>query len=73
MAWLTVWDADTGGQKACADAREIAAMHLAAIPAKIVDLRAIERALAQAVRGCDTGGMAECPVISALSSAATPT
>lgn len=62
----------TGGQEACADVREIAATHLAAIRSKIVDLRAMEHALAQAVRACDAGGMAECPVISALSSAATP-
>jgi MerR family mercuric resistance operon transcriptional regulator len=62
----------TGGQENCADVREIAAMHLSAIRTKIVDLRAMERALAQAVRSCDAGGMAECPVISALSSAATP-
>ena len=59
-----------GGQEVCADVREIAATHLAVIRTKIVDLRAMERALAQAVRACDAGGMAECPVISALSSAA---
>jgi MerR family mercuric resistance operon transcriptional regulator len=61
----------TGGQDACADVREIAATHLAAVQAKIVDLRAMESALAQAVRGCDAGEMAGCPVIDALSSAAT--
>ncbi len=59
-----------GGQDACADVREIAAAHLAAIRAKIADLRAMERALAQAVRGCDAGEVAGCPVIDALSSAA---
>ena len=63
----------TGGQEACADVREIAATHLTAIRTKIVDLRAMERALAGAVRACDAGGMAECPVISALSSATIPT
>ncbi|MGH7040928.1 MAG: MerR family transcriptional regulator [Acetobacteraceae bacterium] len=62
----------TGGQEACADVREIAATHLAAIQTKIVDLQAMERALAQAVHTCDAGRMAECPVISALSSAAMP-
>ena len=60
-----------GGQEACADVREIAATHLAAVRTKIVDLRAMESALAQAVRACDAGGVAECPVISALSSFAT--
>jgi len=60
-----------GGQDACADVREIAAAHLAAIRARIADLRAMERALAQAVRGCDAGEIAGCPVIDALSSAAT--
>ena len=58
------------GQEVCADVHTIAATHLAAIRAKIVDLRAMERALAKAVRACDAGGMAQCPVISALSSAA---
>ena len=61
-----------GGQETCADVREIAATHLAAIHAKIVDLRAMERALEQAVRACDPGGMGECPVISALSSGCRP-
>ena len=61
----------TGGQKACADARKIAAAHLNAVQAKIEDLRAMERALAQAVRACDAGDMIECPVINTLSSAAT--
>ena len=59
-----------GGQETCANVREIAATHLAAIQAKIVDLRAMEHVLAQAVCACDQGGMPECPVISALSSAA---
>ncbi len=60
-----------GGQDACADVREIAAAHLAAIRARIADLQAMERALAQAVRGCDAGEVAGCPVIDALSPAAT--
>ncbi len=60
----------SGGQDACADVRKIAAAHLAAIRAKIADLRAMERAPAQAVRGCDAGEMAGCPVIDALSSVA---
>ncbi len=66
-------DLALGCQDACAEVREIAATHLADVRARIADLRAIERALAQAVRGCDAGEMAGCPVISALSSAATRT
>jgi MerR family mercuric resistance operon transcriptional regulator len=55
----------------CAAIREIAATHLTDVRAKIVDLQAMECVLAQAVRGCDTGEFPGCPVVSALSSAAT--
>ena len=61
-----------GGQEACTDVHEIAAAHLVAVRAKIADLRAMERALAQAVSACDAGGTAQCPVISALSSSHAP-
>ena len=60
----------TGGQDACAEVREIAATHLADVRTRIADLRAMEHALAKAVRGCDAGEMIGCPVISALSSVA---
>lgn len=60
-----------GSSDACAEIREIAAAHLTDVRAKIVDLRAMECALAQAVQGCDTGEFPGCPVISALSSAAS--
>jgi len=63
----------TGGQDTCAEVREIAAIHLSNIRIRIADLRAMERALAQAVRQCDAGEITGCPVISALSSAATRT
>lgn len=53
---------------ACAEIREIAATHLTDVRAKIVDLRAMERVLAQAVRECDAGDFPGCPVISAISS-----
>ncbi len=66
-------DLASGGQDACAEVREIAVTHLADVRARIADLRAMERALAQAVRGCDAGEMAGCPVSSALSSATTRT
>src|SRR3954462_13714226 len=46
----------TGGQNVCGDVREIAAAHLTEIQAKIADLRALERVLAQAVRACDVDG-----------------
>ena len=59
-----------GGQDACAEVREIAATHLADVRTRIADLQAMERALAQAVRGCDEGEMTGCPVINALSSVA---
>ena len=66
-------DLALGGQDACAEVREIAATHLADVRERIADLRAMEGALAQAVRGCDAGEMAGCPVIVALSSGATRT
>lgn len=53
----------TGGQGACAEAREIAAVHLAAVRAKLADLHAMERVLADAVRRCDAGEMPDCPLI----------
>lgn len=60
-----------GSPEPCAEIREIAAIHLTDVRARIADLQAMERALAQAVRRCDTSDFAGCPVISALSSAAT--
>lgn len=60
----------TGGQDACSEVREIAATHLADVRTRIADLQAMERALAQAVRGCDAGEMTGCPVIRALSAVA---
>jgi MerR family mercuric resistance operon transcriptional regulator len=55
------------GQGACAEVRELAASHLAGVRAKIADLRAMERVLADAVRRCAAGEVAGCPVIEALS------
>jgi MerR family mercuric resistance operon transcriptional regulator len=54
-------------QGACAEVRELAARHLAEVRAKIVDLRAMERVLADAVRRCAAGELPGCPVIEALS------
>lgn len=60
-----------GGQGACAEVRELAAGHLGAVRAKITDLRAMEHALADAVRRCDAGEMTGCPIIDTLSRAAS--
>lgn len=58
-----------GGQGSCAEVRELAAAHLAEVRAKIADLRAMERVLADAVRRCDAGEASGCPVLDALSAA----
>jgi MerR family transcriptional regulator, mercuric resistance operon regulatory protein len=58
------------GDSVCAEVREIAAAHLAAVRAKIADLAAMERSLANAVRRCDAGELQGCPLIDALSARA---
>ena len=55
------------GAEVCAEARELAAGHLADVRAKIADLRAMERALADAVRRCDACEAPGCPLIDTLS------
>jgi len=55
------------GQDACGEVRDLAAGHLAEVQAKIADLRAMERVLADAVRRCDAGELPGCPLIDALS------
>lgn len=54
---------------ACSEVREVAASHLIDVRAKIADLRSMERALVDAVRRCDAGEPATCPLIDALSAA----
>jgi MerR family transcriptional regulator, mercuric resistance operon regulatory protein len=49
--------------------RELAAGHLGEVRAKIADLRAMERVLADAVRRCDAGEAPGCPLIETLSKA----
>ena len=61
-----------GGQGACAEARGIAAAHLAGVQAKIADLRAMERVLTDAVRRCDAGEALGCPLIGVLTSGVAP-
>lgn len=56
-----------GGRDACAEVRGLSAIHLAGVRAKIADLRAMERVLAEAVRQCDAGEATGCPLIEALS------
>ena len=56
-----------GGGAACAEARDLAAMHLVGVRKRIADLRSMERALASAVRQCDAGEQLACPLIDALS------
>ena len=66
---LLALSADTE-RETCVEVRELAVGHLADVRAKIDDLRAMERALANAVRRCDAGEPAGCPLIDALSAAA---
>ncbi len=58
-----------GAREACPEVRELAAAHLAEIRAKIADLTAMERALADAVQRCDAGEAPGCPVLDALAEA----
>ena len=55
------------GEGACAEARSVAVAHVAEIHAKIMDLQAIERVLAEAIRECESGRQARCPLIEVLS------
>ena len=57
------------GSAACPEVRELAAGHLAEVRAKIADLQAMERVLANAVRRCAAGELPGCPIIDALSAA----
>jgi MerR family mercuric resistance operon transcriptional regulator len=55
------------GQGTCTEVRDLAAGHLGEVRAKIADLRAMERVLADAVRSCDAGEETGCPLIDTLS------
>jgi MerR family mercuric resistance operon transcriptional regulator len=54
------------GQGACAEVGALAVGHLAEVRAKIADLKAMERILANAVRRYDAGEAPGCPLIDAL-------
>ena len=60
-----------GGPDACAEARDIAAAHLAGVRTRIADLRAMERVLADTVRRCEVEPHEGCPLIGTLSGSAT--
>ncbi len=51
----------------CDDARDIAALHLQQVRARIADLKRMERVLADTVRACGSGEHVGCPLIDALS------
>ncbi|MGH6740993.1 MAG: MerR family transcriptional regulator [Bradyrhizobium sp.] len=55
------------GEDACTEARNVAAAHIADIQAKVADLQAIETVLAEAIRECESGRQARCPLIDVLS------
>jgi MerR family mercuric resistance operon transcriptional regulator len=55
-----------GGEESCSSARIIAAEHLHDAKARIADLKRMERLLADAVRACDAGDHAGCPLIESL-------
>jgi MerR family transcriptional regulator, mercuric resistance operon regulatory protein len=63
---LLALSADSG-HETCTEVRQLAAGHLVDVRAKIADLRAMERVLADAVRRCDAGEAPGCPLIDALS------
>ena len=56
-------------QDTCANVRKVAERHLGEVRAKIADLRAMERVLADAIRRCAAGEVPGCPIIDVLSTA----
>ncbi len=59
-------DLAAGGHESCAEARDLAAVHLHDVRSRIADLRRMERTLATTVRACDMGDDAGCPLIETL-------
>lgn len=55
------------GEEARAEARSLAATHVAGIRAKVADLQAMETVLTDAICECDTGQQPRCPLIEVLS------
>ncbi|MGH8032741.1 MAG: MerR family transcriptional regulator [Luteimonas sp.] len=50
----------------CAEARNVAAIHLADVRTKMADLRRMERVLKDVVARCGDGTLPECPLIETL-------
>lgn len=50
----------------CAEVRDVAAVHLADVRAKIADLKRMERVLKDVVAQCGDGTLPECPLIETL-------
>lgn len=50
----------------CTEARDVAAVHLADVQAKITDLKRMERVLKDVVAQCGDGTLPECPLIETL-------
>jgi MerR family mercuric resistance operon transcriptional regulator len=59
-------DLAAGGHGSCAEARDLAALHLHDVRSRIADLRRMERTLDTTVRACDLGDDAGCPLIETL-------
>jgi MerR family mercuric resistance operon transcriptional regulator len=55
-----------GGRYTCAQVKRITVHHLDEVRRKVVDLRKIERALAEMAAQCEGGTVPKCPVIDAL-------
>lgn len=58
-----------GGAASCAQARELADAHLGEVRAKIADLARMEEVLSRAVRSCEAGDDAGCPLLETLCAA----
>jgi len=50
----------------CAEARDVATVHLADVQAKIADLKRMERVLKNMIAQCADGTLSECPLIETL-------
>ena len=59
--------ARTDGREVCSKAQDLTRTHIAYVRAKIADLRAMERVLSNAIRECESGQRADCPIIEVLS------
>ncbi len=58
--------------RSCAEARDLAAAHLAEVRAKLGNLRKMERALKDMIAMCADGTLPACPIIEALADGPAP-